>query len=88
MRTVSGNAWNCVQDRRRNLILAGENDDWILNKQETAASVGFAAHPLISYFVLLVVGMPLLILKLSLLVHCVRQCKRVDASAPPRAAHT
>ena len=91
MRLESSTAWTCVRDTRRNLILEGTNDAWIDSSQHSSLgsqSMSQSTHSLIYYLVVLLVGIPLLMLKLSLLVQCVRQCKRVDAGAPPAAAHT
>jgi len=87
MRLESSTAWTCVRDTRRNLILEGTNDAWIDSSQHSSLG-SQSTHSLIYYLVVLLVGIPLLMLKLSLLVQCVMQCKRVDAGAPPAAAHT
>jgi hypothetical protein len=37
------------------------------------------ARTLVSYALLVLAAVPMLVLKCSLLMHCLRQCKRVDA---------
>jgi hypothetical protein len=83
LRSESGQSWMCVQDRRRSLILQGPDDSWLAQappaESRGAARAVSAARGALSYAALVLVAVPLLLLKCSLLVHCVRQCKRVEA---------
>jgi hypothetical protein len=83
LRSETGQSWLCVEDRRRSLIMQGPDDSWLAQAPPAAARGAAravsAARGAISYAALVLVAVPLLLLKCSLLVHCVRQCKRVDA---------
>ena len=83
LRSESGLSWLCVKDSRRSLILQGPDDSWLARAPPAAARGAAravsAARGAISYAALVLVAVPLLLLKCSLLVHCVRQCKRVDS---------
>jgi hypothetical protein len=87
LRSESGKSWLCVQDRRRSLILQGPDDSWVAQAQPqgqpqargAARTSAQTARTLLSYSMLVVAAVPLLLLKCSLLVHCIRQCKRLEA---------
>ena len=83
LRSESGQSWLCVEDRRRSLIMQGPDDSWLARAPPAAARGAAravsAARGAISYAALVLVAVPLLLLKCSLLVHCARQCKRVEA---------
>ena len=83
VRSETGQSWLCVEDRRRSLIMQGPDDSWLARAPPAAARGAAravsAARGAISYAALVLVAVPLLLLKCSLLVHCVRQCKRVEA---------
>ena len=80
LRSATGSSWTCEQDRRRSLILQGPQDSWAAQSPPTGVARGSAkpARTLLSYAALAAVAVPLLLLKCSLLVHCVRRCKRAD----------
>jgi hypothetical protein len=59
------------------------DDSWLAQAPPAAARGAAravsAARGAFSYAAFVLVAVPLLLLKCSLLVHCVRQCKRVEA---------
>lgn len=84
LRSESGRSWTCVENRRRSLILQGPDDSWVAQaqpqaQQQQARTSAQLARTVLSYSLLAVVAVPVLLLKCSLLVHCVRQCKRLEA---------
>jgi hypothetical protein len=94
LRSESGQSWMCEQDRRRTLILQGPDTSWVAAAQQQSASardnvVGRAsvrtsakpARTLLAYALLALAAVPVLTLQCSLLVHCVRRCKRDMAHA-------
>ena len=82
LRSESGSSWQCVKDSRRSLVLRGPDDSWIAQAQQETQGPRRAvttARTLVSYALLVLAAVPMLVLKCSLLMHCLRQCKRVDA---------
>ena len=79
LRSENGNSWMCVQDRRRSLLLKGTDDSWITTRPLEAGALKTRTETVparTSYALLILVAVPLLALKVSLLVHCLRRCKR------------
>lgn len=89
LRSESGKHWTCEKAKRRSLFLEAADDSWVADtRQELTASPGASKHTsakparrFLSYTLLFVAVAPVLLLKGTLLVHCLRRCKGGYATA-------
>lgn len=90
LRSETGQSWMCVDNNRRAKFLQGPDTSWVAAAQEPGAVSGEGNTPgraaartsakpartLLAYVLLVLAAVPVLTLQCSLLVHCVRRCKR------------